>query len=84
MKRPDPSDNIHIRGQVYSIKKIQKLYQKDIPMYPRIVESMNSIWFCPSCNEFHQLDVYASLKDKYCSYCGQKIKWPRKKKKNIE
>lgn len=83
MKKQDPYDVIRIRGKEYSIKKIEKLYQKDTALYPKINDGMDLIWFCPSCNQFHDLDAYASINNKYCSYCGQRIKWPRNKRTNI-
>lgn len=83
MKRRDPSDEIHIRGQVYSIKKIQKLYEKDISKPPRMAEGLDLVWFCPSCNEFHNIDPFSGIKDKFCSHCGQRIKWPRRSRKDI-
>ena len=53
MTKKDPYDIVHIRGKEYSIKKIEKLYEKDTPKAPKMMEGLNLVWFCPSCNEFH-------------------------------
>ncbi len=83
MTRKDPYDIVHIRGKEYSIKKIEKLYEKDTAKPPKMMEGINLVWFCPSCNEFHNIDVFSGIKDKYCAHCGQRIKWPRAKKKEV-
>ena len=72
MKRRDPFDEIHISGQVYSIKKIKKLYELNNAVYPNMLDTAENMWICPKCGEFHR--VY-QIRDRYCSKCGQKIKW---------
>ena len=81
--KKDILDQVMIRGKAYSIKKIEKLYEKDTAKAPRMAEGLDLVWFCPECNEFHNIDPFSGIKDKYCSCCGQKIKWPRRKRKDI-
>lgn len=82
MSRRDPFDEIRIFGKVYSIKKIQKLYEKDKGIPPKMIAGgITNIWICPKCNEIHQ--IYDVKNDTFCSKCGQRIKWPRRKLKDI-
>lgn len=83
MKRRDPMDEIWIRGELYSIKRIQKLTTKDVAMSPKTPDDgYLGVWICPKCNEFHQMDYV--VRDRYCSKCGQKIKWPRRRRKDVQ
>lgn len=76
MPRHSVLDDIWIRGQKFSIKKIQKLYYRDTPMVPTQFSIIDHGFECPECKRFN--DIYGD-KPKYCRWCGQKIKWTKTK-----
>lgn len=76
MNRRNALDEIHIRGQVYSIKKIQRLYARDEGMVPVQFSLLEPGFECPECKRFNEMK---GDKPKFCKYCGQRLKWPRKK-----
>ena len=79
MSRRDVLDEIWIRGQLYSIKKIQKWAQKDNGLEPKTSTVVPGPGFeCPECKRFNEI---IGDKPKFCKYCGQRLKWPRKKRK---
>lgn len=81
MPRHSVLDDIWIRGQVYSIKKIQKLYDRDKAIEPIMFSMINEGFQCPACGDLIEIGY---PRQKFCAYCGQRLKWPRKNSKKGE
>lgn len=80
MARHSVLDDIFIRGQVYSIRKIQKLHQRDTGIEPIQFSIVDNGFSCPSCGRFNDM---SGDKPKFCKWCGQRLKWPRRKLKDV-
>ena len=77
MPRHSVLDDVWIRGQLYSIKKIQKLYYRDTGMAVKQFSMFEPGFECPECGRFNDIK---GDKPKFCKHCGQRLKWPRKNK----
>lgn len=53
--------------------EIKKALEKQIPKKPTQVDKWGEFFQCPRCNGF--VTDYFGCKMKYCSRCGQALKW---------
>lgn len=69
-----PSEDVLLRAYLIEIaipqaeRKIIQLIEKDAPLFPDWYPE-HKVFLCPRCKHL------VSVKDRYCRYCGGRMKW---------